>query len=45
MVNSHLSKQVSADRYHMTISQAQVESSSRSAVIFFKVAHRPGTGF
>ena len=32
MINWHLSKQASADQYHMTISWAQVYSSSRSRV-------------
>ena len=32
-------------RYPLTISRAQVESSSRSAVFFFEVDRWPGTGF
>ena len=37
-------KQVSADQYHMTISRAQVYSSSRSCV-FFEVDRWPSSGF
>ena len=38
MINSHLSKKVSADQYHVTISRAQVCSSSRSPVFLKLIA-------